>query len=121
MLCPQCKIAAMYVKNEAGDRRLVYVVEGEEVIPKNPVNASMAQYGVDGGKVNNYLQTPGIKWNTLTDLTITEEGEDYYKDFIGIVSSAITSDEPDPIYRQIIMAIYSYVLSIVGCVDIDSP
>lgn len=26
------------------------------------VNASMAQYGVDGGKVNNYLQTPGIKW-----------------------------------------------------------
>ena len=34
MLCPQCKIAAMYVKNEAGDRRLVYVVEGGEVIPK---------------------------------------------------------------------------------------
>ena len=25
MLCPQCKIAAMYVKNEAGERRLVYV------------------------------------------------------------------------------------------------
>ena len=25
MLCPQCKIAAMYVKNEAGDRRLVYL------------------------------------------------------------------------------------------------
>lgn len=70
------------------------------------VNASMAQYGVDGGKVNNYLQTPGIKWNTLTDLTVTEEGEDYYKDFIGIVSSAITSDEPDPIYRQIIMQQY---------------
>ena len=23
MLCPQCKIAAMYVKNEAGERRLV--------------------------------------------------------------------------------------------------
>ena len=45
------------------------------------VNASMAQYGVDGGKVNNYLQTPGIKWNTLTDLTVTEEGEDYYKRF----------------------------------------
>ena len=70
------------------------------------VNASMVQYGVDGGKVNNYLQTPGIKWNTLTDLTVTEEGEDYYKDFIGIVSSAITSDEPDPIYRQIIMQQY---------------
>ena len=33
-------------------------------------------------------------------------GEDYYKDFIGIVSSAITSDEPDPIYCQIIMQQY---------------
>ena len=28
MLCPQCKIAAMYVKNEAGERRLVYVTSG---------------------------------------------------------------------------------------------
>ncbi len=24
MLCPQCKIAAMYVKNEAGDRRFFF-------------------------------------------------------------------------------------------------
>lgn len=36
MLCPQCKIAAMYVKNEQGERRLVYVLEGGEVIPKYP-------------------------------------------------------------------------------------
>ena len=44
MLCPQCKIAAMYVKNEAGDRRLVYVVEGGEVIPKNPSSDSSGFY-----------------------------------------------------------------------------
>lgn len=36
MLCPQCKIAAMYVKNESGERRLVYVTDQAEVIPKNP-------------------------------------------------------------------------------------
>lgn len=36
MLCPQCKIAAMYVKNESGERRLVYVTDQTEVIPKNP-------------------------------------------------------------------------------------
>ena len=36
MLCPQCKIAAMYVKNESGERRLVYVTEQAEVVPKNP-------------------------------------------------------------------------------------
>lgn len=36
MLCPQCKIAAMYVKNESGERRLVYVTEQVEVVPKNP-------------------------------------------------------------------------------------
>lgn len=30
MLCPQCKIAAMYVKNEAGERRLVYVTSEKE-------------------------------------------------------------------------------------------
>ncbi|MDM8232356.1 hypothetical protein QUW56_02955 [Phocaeicola barnesiae] len=35
MLCPQCKIAAMYVKNESGERRLVYVTDQAEVIPKN--------------------------------------------------------------------------------------
>ena len=27
LLCPQCKIAAMYVKNEQGERLLVYVLE----------------------------------------------------------------------------------------------
>ena len=36
LLCPQCKIAAMYVKNEQGERRLVYVLENGEVVPKYP-------------------------------------------------------------------------------------
>lgn len=35
-LCPQCKIAAMYVKNDAGERRLVYVMEDGSVVAKNP-------------------------------------------------------------------------------------
>ncbi len=34
MVCPQCKIAAMYVKNEVGERRLVYVTAEGEVVPK---------------------------------------------------------------------------------------
>lgn len=72
----------------------------------NGIKASMEQYGVTAGQTDNYLQVPGIKWNTLTDLDATEEGEDYYKDFIGIVSSAITSADPDPVYRQIIMQQY---------------
>ena len=72
----------------------------------NGIKASMEQYGVTSDKVNAYLQTPGVKWNTLTDLNVTEEGEEFYKDFIGIVSSAITANDPDPIYRQIIMQQY---------------
>lgn len=35
LLCPQCKIAAMYVKNSAGQRLLVYVTPEGEVIPRN--------------------------------------------------------------------------------------
>lgn len=36
LLCPQCKIAAMYVKNEAGERLLVYVTTDGQVVPKYP-------------------------------------------------------------------------------------
>lgn len=35
LVCPQCKIAAMYVKNEKGERLLVYVTSDGTVIPKN--------------------------------------------------------------------------------------
>lgn len=34
-LCPQCKIAGMYVKNEAGERLPVYVTKEGVVIPKD--------------------------------------------------------------------------------------
>lgn len=34
--CPQCDIPSMYVKNDKGDRLLVYVYEGGRVEPKNP-------------------------------------------------------------------------------------
>ena len=33
LLCPQCKIAAMYVKNELGERLLVYVLEMVKSFP----------------------------------------------------------------------------------------
>lgn len=36
MLCPQCKIAAMYVKNADGERLLVYVTDQGKVVPKDP-------------------------------------------------------------------------------------
>lgn len=36
LVCPQCKIAAMYVKNERGERLPVYVMENGEVVPKDP-------------------------------------------------------------------------------------
>lgn len=35
LLCPQCKMGAMYVKNDAGDRLLVYVDDKGCVVPRN--------------------------------------------------------------------------------------
>lgn len=40
LLCPQCKIAAMYVKNSLNERLLVYVDDNYNVVPKDP-NASV--------------------------------------------------------------------------------
>ena len=40
LLCPQCKIAAMYVKNEKGERLLVYVMEDGMVVPKDPMQSA---------------------------------------------------------------------------------
>ena len=34
LLCPQCKISGMYVKNATGERLFVYVSDKGEVIPK---------------------------------------------------------------------------------------
>lgn len=36
LLCPQCKISSMYVKNANGERRLVYVDENHNIVPKYP-------------------------------------------------------------------------------------
>ena len=35
-VCPQCKIASLYVKNEQGERLPVYVMENGEVVAKHP-------------------------------------------------------------------------------------
>ena len=35
LLCPQCKVAALYVKNREGERRPVYVTAMGEVVPRN--------------------------------------------------------------------------------------
>lgn len=36
LLCPQCKISALFVKNEQGERLLVSVMENGDIIPKDP-------------------------------------------------------------------------------------
>ena len=35
LLCPQCKIAGLYVKNEKKERLLGYVSDEGEVVPRN--------------------------------------------------------------------------------------
>ena len=35
LLCPQCKIAGLYVKNEKKEMLLVYVSDEGEVVPRN--------------------------------------------------------------------------------------
>ena len=35
LLCPQCKVSALYVKNGQGDRRSVYVTDDYRVVPRN--------------------------------------------------------------------------------------
>lgn len=39
LLCPQCKIAALYVKNDRNERLLIYVMEDGEIVPKNPADS----------------------------------------------------------------------------------
>lgn len=35
LVCPQCKIASLYVKNALGERRLVYVMEDGTIVPRH--------------------------------------------------------------------------------------
>lgn len=55
-LCPQCKIAAFFIKNENGERRLVYVTSEGEVIPKHP------EESLDGFDVNEVFCL-GCSWH----------------------------------------------------------
>lgn len=34
LLCPQCKVSSMYVKNGKGERRAVYVTDGGEIVAR---------------------------------------------------------------------------------------
>lgn len=36
LVCPQCKISPMYVLNAENERRIVYVTDNGEVVPKHP-------------------------------------------------------------------------------------
>lgn len=35
LLCPQCKVSALYVKNSGGERRSVYVTDDYRVVTRN--------------------------------------------------------------------------------------
>lgn len=61
------------------------------------ITASMNKYDIDQSSIDQYLQTPGIKFGTVVDTT-GRSGE--FEDFIGITSSAITHVDP---FRQIVM------------------
>ena len=41
LLCPQCKIAGLYVKNEKKERLLVYVSDEGEVVPEKILEENM--------------------------------------------------------------------------------
>lgn len=36
LLCPQCKIASLYVINDRKERLLIYVFENGEIVPRDP-------------------------------------------------------------------------------------
>ncbi|MES2418427.1 MAG: SusD/RagB family nutrient-binding outer membrane lipoprotein [Bacteroidota bacterium] len=63
---------------------------------RDGITASMSKYNIPQQGISDYLEQPGIKWNTVVD-TIGRAAE--FEDYIGITSSAIT--KPDP-YRQLI-------------------
>lgn len=66
-----------------------YYVEG--------ITASMKKYNIPQSEIDEYLETPGIKWNTAVDTT--GRGSEF-TDYLGITTSAIL--QPNPL-RQIVM------------------
>ena len=61
------------------------------------VTASMSKYNLPKQDIDKYLQQPGIKWNTVVDVS---ERKQEFEDFLGLTSSAITQANP---FRQIVM------------------
>jgi hypothetical protein len=57
----------------------------------------MLKYGIAQTQINTYLNTPGIKWNTVVDTTGRSRE---FSDYLGLTTTAILT--PDP-FRQIIM------------------
>lgn len=71
-----------------------YYIEG--------IRASMSHYGLAGEDVENYLETPGIKWGTATKTT-DDEGNDIsvqFMDWLQICSSIVGTND---FLKQIIM------------------
>lgn len=66
-----------------------YYVEG--------ITASMRKYNIPQQSITNYLEQPGVKWNTAVD---TVGRGPQFQDFIGITTSAIL--QPNP-FRQLVM------------------
>lgn len=56
LLCPQCKIAGMYVKNDQGERLLVYIAQDGTVVPKYP------EIPIEGSILRKYIvwAVPGM-------------------------------------------------------------
>ena len=36
LVCPQCKVPSLYLKNEKGERRLVYVMDDGSIVARKP-------------------------------------------------------------------------------------
>lgn len=36
LMCPQCRVSGLYIKNTSGERLLVYVSDAGEIVPRNP-------------------------------------------------------------------------------------
>lgn len=61
------------------------------------VTASLRKYNISQTAITDYLNKPGIKWNTAVD-TIGRQSE--FADYLGLTTSAIVQQDP---LRQIVM------------------
>ncbi len=61
------------------------------------ISASLRKHNISNTDIEDYLNTPGIKWETVVDTTGRQSE---FADFIGITSSAILEKDP---YKQIVM------------------